>query len=315
MPFIGQQPLHGAYHVLDAITASATATYNLQLSSVAFSPATANQLIVSLNGVIQKPGSSFTVSGSTITFSSALTSSDNIDFIMALGDVLNVGTPTDGTVSTAKIANSAVTDAKIAGMAASKLTGALPAISGAALTGISQDMVLVSSGTISATTTITFNTSNFNGSYNSHLMILELQHATGSHNGSDVRLELSADNGSSYLTGVGAYGVYHTHSAWSGGTTGTAFARGADYILLKQDGLINKPGQYKMEWTGLNRASSFKAVTYQVAAPNHDTGPQNLNGSHGLGGFDTSTSSNHAMKIYHAAGVSMSGTYRIYGRT
>ena len=123
MPFIGQSPLTGAYHVLDAITASATATYNLQLSSVAFSPATANQLIVSLNGVIQKPGSSFTVSGSTITFSSALTSSDNIDFIMALGDVLNVGTPTDGMVSTAKIASSAVTDAKIAGMAATKLTG------------------------------------------------------------------------------------------------------------------------------------------------------------------------------------------------
>ena len=133
MPFIGQSPLTGAYHVLDAITASATATYNLQLNSGAFSPATANQLIVSLNGVIQKPGSSFTISGSTITFSSALTSSDNIDFIMALGDVLNVGTPTDGTVSTAKIASSAVTDAKIAssavtdakiaGMTATKLTG------------------------------------------------------------------------------------------------------------------------------------------------------------------------------------------------
>ena len=137
MPFIGQSPLTGAYHVLDAITATATATYNLQLNSGAFSPATANQLLVSLNGVIQKPGSSFTISGSQIAFSSALTSSDSIDFIIALGDVLNVGTPTDGTVSTSKIANSAVTDAKIAGMAASKLTGALPAISGAALTGVS----------------------------------------------------------------------------------------------------------------------------------------------------------------------------------
>ena len=134
MPFIGQSPLTGAYHVLDAITASATATYNLQLNSGAFSPATANQLIVSLNGVIQKPGSSFTISGSTITFSSALTSSDSIDFIMALGDVLNIGTPSDGTVnadklatnavSSAKIASSAVTDAKIAtGITATKLSG------------------------------------------------------------------------------------------------------------------------------------------------------------------------------------------------
>ena len=114
MPFIGQEPITGAYHVLDAITTSATATYNLQLNSGAFSPATANQLLVSLNGVIQKPGSSFTISGSQITFSSALTSSDSIDFIIALGDVLNVGTPTDGSVATAKIATDAVTTAKIA---------------------------------------------------------------------------------------------------------------------------------------------------------------------------------------------------------
>ena len=113
MPFIGQEPLTGAYHVLDAITASATATYNLQLNGSAFSPATANQLLVSLNGVIQKPGSSFTISGSQITFSSALTSSDSIDFIVALGDVLSVGTPTDGTVSTNKIVDDAVTGAKI----------------------------------------------------------------------------------------------------------------------------------------------------------------------------------------------------------
>ena len=42
----------------------------------------------------------------------------------------------DGSIDTAHIANSAVTDAKIAGMSSSKLSGALPAISGAALTGI-----------------------------------------------------------------------------------------------------------------------------------------------------------------------------------
>ena len=113
MPFIGQEPLTGAYHVLDSITASATATYNLQLNSGAFSPATANQLLVSLNGVIQKPGSSFTVSGSTLTFSSALTSSDSIDFIIAMGEPLLIGTPSDGTVTTNKLVNDSVTGAKI----------------------------------------------------------------------------------------------------------------------------------------------------------------------------------------------------------
>jgi len=114
MPFIGQQPITGAYSKLDAITTSATATYNLLLDGSAYSPASANHLLVSLNGVMQAPQDSFTVSGSTITFASALTSSDSIDFIMVLGDVLNVGTPTDGTVSTNKLTNNAVTTAKIA---------------------------------------------------------------------------------------------------------------------------------------------------------------------------------------------------------
>ena len=40
-----------------------------------------------------------------------------------MGDVLSVGTPTDGSVATAKIATNAVTDAKIAAMTATKLTG------------------------------------------------------------------------------------------------------------------------------------------------------------------------------------------------
>ena len=113
MPFIGTQPEVGGYSVLDALTASATASYTLQKDSANFVPNSANQLLVSLNGVIQKPGSSFTVSGSTLTFSSALDSSDSIDFILAMGEPLLIGTPSDGTVSTAKIANDAVTGAKI----------------------------------------------------------------------------------------------------------------------------------------------------------------------------------------------------------
>ena len=113
MPFIGQQPLTGAYSKLDSITTSATATYNLQLDGAYYSPASANHLLVSLNGVMQAPQDSFIVIGSTITFASALTSSDSIDFIMAMGDVLNIGTPSDVTVTSGKIASGAVTSAKL----------------------------------------------------------------------------------------------------------------------------------------------------------------------------------------------------------
>ena len=127
MPYVGKAPVGGGFHKLDALTASATATYALTLGSAAYYPETANQLLVSLNGVIQAPQDSFTVSGSNLIFDSALTASDSIDFVVALGDVLGVGSVSDGAITTAKIGNGAVTDAKIDTMAASKLTGALPA--------------------------------------------------------------------------------------------------------------------------------------------------------------------------------------------
>ena len=114
MPYIGKSPVGGGFHKLDNLTASATATYALTLGGAAYFPETANQLLVSLNGVIQAPQDSFTVSGSNLIFDSALTASDSIDFVVALGDVLGVGSVTDGAVTTAKIGNNAVTDAKLA---------------------------------------------------------------------------------------------------------------------------------------------------------------------------------------------------------
>jgi len=114
MPYIGKSPVGGGFHKLDNLTASATATYALTLGSAAYYPETANQLLVSLNGVIQAPQDSFTVSGSNLIFDSALTASDSIDFVVALGDVLGVGSVTDGAVTTNKIANGAVTAAKLA---------------------------------------------------------------------------------------------------------------------------------------------------------------------------------------------------------
>ena len=103
--------------VLDSLTASATASYTLQLNSVNFVPSSASSLTVSLNGVIQKPDSSYTVSGSTLTFSSALTSSDSIDFIIAERGI-TLQTPSAGSVGTSQLASSAVTNAKIASDAA-----------------------------------------------------------------------------------------------------------------------------------------------------------------------------------------------------
>ena len=104
MAYIGREPQIGNFQVCDAIsTVNNQAAYTMQVGSVNVIPQSANHMIVSLNGTIQKPNSSFTVNSSTITFSSNLVTNDVIDFIQILGDVLDLGVPSDATVTNAKL--------------------------------------------------------------------------------------------------------------------------------------------------------------------------------------------------------------------
>jgi len=115
MAYIGKTPVIGNFQVCDAISVvNGQAAYTMQVGGVNVSPESANHMLVSLNGILQAPTSSFTVSGSTITFASNLVTGDVIDFIQILGNVLDLGVPSDATVSTAKIVDANVTTAKIA---------------------------------------------------------------------------------------------------------------------------------------------------------------------------------------------------------
>jgi hypothetical protein len=114
MAYIGKTPTIGNFQVCDAITVvDAQAAYTMQVGGVDVSPETANHMLVSLNGILQAPTTSFTVAGSTITFASALETGDVIDFIQILGNVLDLGVPSDNTVTTAKLADSSVSLAKL----------------------------------------------------------------------------------------------------------------------------------------------------------------------------------------------------------
>lgn len=109
MAYIGRQPTVGNFRICDAISVvNGQAAYTMQVGGVNVIPESANNMIVSLNGVIQKPGSSYTVSSSTITFSSNLSTGDVIDFIQILGGVANIGTPSDGTVTSAKLSSGTI---------------------------------------------------------------------------------------------------------------------------------------------------------------------------------------------------------------
>ena len=98
MAYIGKQPLVGNYISCDSLSASATTTYNLVSSGTPVFPTVPQNCIVSLNGVVQAPVTSFTISGSAIVFSTTLSTTDSIDYITVLGNTLNIGTPSNNTV-------------------------------------------------------------------------------------------------------------------------------------------------------------------------------------------------------------------------
>ena len=103
--YIGKQPVVGNFQVCDSISVvNGQAAYTMQVGGSDVEPESANHMLVSLNGILQAPTSSFTISGATITFASNQATGDSIDFIMLLGNVLDIGTPSDGTVTEPKLA-------------------------------------------------------------------------------------------------------------------------------------------------------------------------------------------------------------------
>ena len=103
-------------------TGGGSATFNGSAYRFTLSNAgtVAEQHLVSVNGVVQKPNSGtsqpsegFAIDGGDIIFSSAPTTGADF-FIITIGSTVNLNTPSAGTVSTATIQGSAVTTAKIA---------------------------------------------------------------------------------------------------------------------------------------------------------------------------------------------------------
>jgi len=131
MATLGQKPAttHVSFQK-QTITGNGGTSYTLQQSV-----GSELDIAVFINNTRQEPTTAYTASGTSLVMTGAVNSSDNFYVIFLAKAINTTGLPVSA-VNTANINANAVTDAKIAGMAASKLTGALPALDGSALTGV-----------------------------------------------------------------------------------------------------------------------------------------------------------------------------------
>ena len=109
MPYVGPQPKLGRNREVDDISSSfngSTTAFTLQVSGSNVSPGTANDIVVSLGGVVQNPNQDFTIAGSTITFTTAPASGLSF-FAVVLGQSIDssVVTPADGSVTGTKLSS------------------------------------------------------------------------------------------------------------------------------------------------------------------------------------------------------------------
>ena len=115
MAYIGPAPNPGQNREVDDISSSfngSTTAFTLQVSSQNVSPGSANAIIVSLGGVIQNPGTDYTVAASTITFTTAPASGLSF-FGLVLGQSIDTEGTADNSITSAMIIDQAVTLAKL----------------------------------------------------------------------------------------------------------------------------------------------------------------------------------------------------------
>ena len=112
MAYIGRGLESGAFRQLDDISSSfngSTTAFTMQVNSANVSVGDVNQIILSLGGVIQKPDTDFTISSSTLTFTTAPVANTSFFAILLGSDNGGTVTPSDASVTSGKLASTILT--------------------------------------------------------------------------------------------------------------------------------------------------------------------------------------------------------------
>jgi len=298
MAYIGAQPNK-------QLTKTTSQSFNGTGSATAFTlnraVNTGEELEVFVDNVQQEPGSgkSYTATGTTLTFDEAPPSGTGNVYVIYRGQAevttrleapdLSITTAklAADAVTTAKITDANITNAKIDTMAASKLTGALPAIDGSSLTGLTSGFTFLSDQTLSGNSQVTF--TGIPSGVN--IVKVIIGKASGSTTASQ-RIRLGDSGGietTSYIRGdvYGATGVGSSSDAnadswrlnsWSGDSNiishqGELVRLVGNQWYWKGFALVHNAPQYFVEWQGFKELSGeLTQIQFFLGAGTFDGG-------------------------------------------
>ena len=193
MAYIGRQSGQlGNYIRCNTITPDgSTTTFALTnvVNNAAVAPGSENNVLCSVSGVMQAPNTAFTIDNTSIVFSEAPDATDTVDFVMVLGQTVDIGTPSDGTVAatqlhstldlsskTVTLPNTSVTNAQLANSSIT-INGSSVALGGSTtISTIARPTITTSSAVIAPSTDASFTLA---GTNFQSVPIVELISSTG----------------------------------------------------------------------------------------------------------------------------------------
>ena len=286
---------------LDVITFDGSSSYTLQKNSVNFTPNSANSLQVSIDGVVQ--AGNFTVSGSVIDFGVAIPATSTNDFIFHYGTGL-ITTPADGTVTTAKLADSSVSLAKLTATGTKDATTFLRGDNTFATVTDTNGLVkLANVTTTDATVTnIEFDSTYINSTYDNYKIFGTIKPST---DGTDFRSRVSVSG--VFQTGATYYGFGLVDD--SGGGTNDNDA--GNWDLHQTVGNASGEGA-SFEMSLFNMNSTENGTLMSI-----NNNWRNTSGFHGLrmgGGCVNSADVHDGIRFYFSSGNFASGSsITLYG--
>jgi hypothetical protein len=265
MAYIGR-PLNAGNLAVQSGTGDGSDT--TPIATLDYSVGSSNSIAVYLDGVRQLAGTDFTASGTALTFTTAPANGVGVD-VYFLGLEVSIPTPADGTISTAKIVDNAVTLAKMAGGTDGQIitydasgdpVAVGPGTDGQVLTstgaGSPPAFEDASGGAWAVKSSGTFSTSsavNFTGLTKTTKVFLTA--VTGSVDGAEISIRTSTNNGSSYDSGGSDYEWYYI------GSNGGAIAAGSateSYFRTKNS--LHTTQDTNLEFTIYDPASATQTI-------------------------------------------------------